>query len=95
MHYTRSNNRITRHYSPDFYKKEIYRSCISYIMNKLIRSTLYLDKQLKSVKRKSRSMVFKLLKLKYPEQHHAIQTSIVYILTREMFLIIHMYISTI
>lgn len=59
-------------------------------MNKLIRSTLYLDKQLKSVKRKCRSMVFKLLKLKCPEQHGAIQTRIVYILMKEMFLI-HMY----
>lgn len=94
-HYTRSNNRITRHYSPDLYKEEIYRSCISYIMNKLIRSTLYLDKQLKSVKRRSRSMAFKLLKLKCPEQHHAIQTKSVYTFMREMFLIIHMYISAI
>lgn len=87
-HYTRFNNRINRHYSPDPYKEEIYRSCISCIMNKLARSTLYLDKQLKSVKRNCRSMAFKLLKLRCPEYIKRFELGL-YILSREMFSMIH------
>jgi len=82
-HYTRSSNRIIRHYSPDPYKKEIY-SCISYIVDKLVHSILYLGKQLKCVKRDSRSMPFKLLKLKCSECQ-AIQTRIVHTFTRDVF----------
>ena len=82
-HYTRFNNRIT-HYSPDPYKEENYRSCISCIMNKLARSTLYLDKQLKSVKRNCRSMAFKLLKLRCPEYIKRFEPEL-YILLRKMF----------
>jgi len=88
-HYTRTNNRITRHYSPDSYKEEIYRSCISYIMNKLARSAMYLDKQLKSVKRNCRSMAFKLLKLRCPEYIFKRFESELYILLPEVFSIIH------
>lgn len=65
-HYIHFNNRTTIlcHYSLDPCRK-VYRSCISYIMNKLVRSTVYLDKQLKNVKRNhGRSMGFKLLKIK-------------------------------
>lgn len=95
IHYTRSNNRIIRHYSPDLYKKEIYRSCISFIMDKLVHSTLYLDKQLKSIKRKSRSMAFKLLKLKCPEQHHAIQMRFgcIYFYEKDVFYYSYVYIG--
>jgi len=69
MHYyTCSSYRITNHYLlyPYDKKEKIYPSCINYVMNKLVRSTLYLDKQLKGVKR-NRSTAFKLLKLKCPE----------------------------
>jgi len=70
MHYyICSSNRITNHhYSlyPYDKKEKIYPSCINYVMNKFVRSTLYLDKQLKGVKRNSRSIAFKLLKLKVP-----------------------------
>lgn len=83
-HYSRFSNRIIRHYSPDPYKKEIYRSCISYIMDKLAHSILYLGKQLKCVKCNSRSMAFKLLKLKCPECQ-AIRTRIVHTFTRDVF----------
>lgn len=88
MHYIRTNNRITRHYSPDPYKEEIYRSYISCIMNTLARSALYFDKQLKSVKRNCRSMAFKLLKLRCPGYVKRFKPEL-YILSREMFSMIH------
>lgn len=64
-HYTRFNNRTINHYSTDFHK-ETYCSSTSNIIKKLVRSALYLDKQLNYVKSNNRSMAFKLLKLKFP-----------------------------
>lgn len=65
MYCTHSNSYIINNYSNNFYKKThcLSTSCI---IKTLVRFILYLDNQLNKVKCNSRSMAFKLLKLKYP-----------------------------
>lgn len=62
----------------------IYCSCTSYIIKTLVRSILYLDNQLNKVKRKSHSMVFKLLKLRCPV-YRVIRIHVVDISTKNVF----------
>lgn len=65
MLYTYFNSRIINNYSNDFYK-ETYYSYTRCIIKTLVHSILYLDNQLNKVKCNTRSMAFKLLKLRCP-----------------------------
>lgn len=65
MYCIHSNSYTINNYSNNFYKKT-HCSSTSCIIKTLVRSILYLDNQLNKVKCNSRSMAFKLLKLRYP-----------------------------